>query len=470
MISKEIKKELRKLLRKDYPTAADVVRVADDIDLSIEGVDTDANINTVWGDVLDKASIDEGKWNALVALFKDEMNEDVINAVLSNNISTNDKEEEEDSSKGVDRAIGGVKKPPPKDKDVKQAVYKNHLLIIGIDKYSNGLDKLNNALSDAKRFKNIMLDRYQFEESRCTFISDEEATRDKIISTFDELKKKLTKTDNLLMYFSGHGWMDQDSGTGYLIPSDGKMDQRSSFLSNDEIKGFFKGLSVQHTLAIVDACFSGSMLLRSVDVKVVQRYYNIPSRWVMTSGLEEPVPDGRPGNHSPFAESLLAHLESNTEEVLGISNLWMNIREGVIANSPQTPMCQPVQNSGHLGGEFFFLLKSANIQSIPKSAPEVDYSILRTIEETSSLSDLQSTLTNLVSNDKVEEVFEMIDGNISQSSRIYNTRILLQARYSGIQKDIHRGTVSNEHTRMELARIRHALLSVISDLDEDDLT
>ena len=173
MISKEVKKELRKLLRKDYPTSDDVVRVADDIDLSIEGVNVKANINTVWDDVLDKASSEKEKWNALVALFKDEMDEEVINVILNNNISTND----EKPSTGVKKAIGGIIKEESKEDSKQKPIYKNHLLVIGINDYENGIPILNNAYPDAQRFYKVLMDKYQFDETTSIFLENKSKRR-----------------------------------------------------------------------------------------------------------------------------------------------------------------------------------------------------------------------------------------------------------------------------------------------------
>ena len=463
MITKEIKKELRKLLRKDYPTPDDISRVADDINLSIEGVNINANINTVWDDVLDKASTDEGKWEALIHLLKDEMDEVAINSVLSNNSSTSD-----DSPNGeANRAIGGLKKEPEEIPAQKKPIYKNHLLVIGINDYKNEIPVLQNAYPDSKRFHQVLTEKYQFEASNCIFLEDKDATRKNIIDSFQKLTEKLTPNDNLIFYFAGHGELDKTTNIGYWIPADAVKGDTSTYISNDIIKSYLSGMKVQHSVGIIDACFSGSMVLRS-NLDVVERYYNIPSRWVMTSGVEEVVPDGQPGRNSPFAKSLLAHLENNTEDVLGLTKLWLKFREGVVANSTQTPLCQPVQSTGHLGGEFFFLLKNAKLEGIPKSSPAIDLTINRSMDKTGIL-DLKIQMEELVGKDNLPEVFEVLNDKLSRDSTHRNTVVMQQASYNGAIRDNNKGIMRDENYRMTLAKVRNGILYVVQNLEEEDV-
>jgi len=41
-----------------------------------------------------------------------------------------------------------------------------------------------------------------------------------VIDAFDEYREKLGPTDNLLIYYVGHGWLDEDSVRGYWLPVD----------------------------------------------------------------------------------------------------------------------------------------------------------------------------------------------------------------------------------------------------------
>jgi len=95
----------------------------------------------------------------------------------------------------------------------------NHLLLIGIDDYSNGIRKLKNAVKDATDFRNILLKKYQFEKENIIELLNENATQDNISETIRSLATKLTKSDNLIIFFAGHGIYDEVFKEGYWIGS-----------------------------------------------------------------------------------------------------------------------------------------------------------------------------------------------------------------------------------------------------------
>jgi len=241
----------------------------------------------------------------------------------------------------------------------------NYLLIIGINAYSNGISTLNNAVLDAKAFEEVMQSKYGIKKTIALY--DNDATREGIITAFDKLLEELTKDDNLIIYFSGHGELIRNRG--YWIPVDAENGERHTYLSNHYVRDLLNDIAAHHVLVIVDACFSGALLLKERSSAAASRYYQMPSRWVMTSGQLKPVPDGAPGEHSPFAKSLITQLEYNPKDYLSISELWLNMREGVIANSDQTPACEPVRDANHQGGEYYFIdNKVDGLPPIPDTA------------------------------------------------------------------------------------------------------
>ena len=231
--------------------------------------------------------------------------------------------------------------PPPKF---------NHLLVIGIDQYSNGIPPLNNAVLDAKTFQKVMEEKYSIKNTISLF--DEEATSENIINAFDQLRENLTKKDNLVLYYSGHG--ELHSNRGYWLPIDAIAGKRHTYFPNHYVKDLLKDLKAFHVIVIIDACFSGSLLAKVRSSKA-NRYYNMSSRWVMTSGQVEPVLDGDPGENSPFAKSLITQLKHAKKQHLSLSELWVNMREGIVTNSKQTPACEPVRDVNHMGGEYYFI-------------------------------------------------------------------------------------------------------------------
>ena len=93
----------------------------------------------------------------------------------------------------------------------------------------------------------------------------ENPTRDDIIDKFDELREKLFEDDNLLIYYAGHGWLDELTATGYWLPVDARVDRRSHWVSNGDLTAALKGLFAKHVMVVADSCYSGT-LTRGIKV------------------------------------------------------------------------------------------------------------------------------------------------------------------------------------------------------------
>ena len=99
--------------------------------------------------------------------------------------------------------------------DIKGIEFGNyHALVIGIDEYKH-LPKLETAVRDAKAVAQVLEKDYGF-KVRLLVNPD----RLGIIDAFDEYRESLGGKDNLLIYYAGHGWLDEDADRGYWLPAD----------------------------------------------------------------------------------------------------------------------------------------------------------------------------------------------------------------------------------------------------------
>jgi len=231
-----------------------------------------------------------------------------------------------------------------------------HALIIGINNYKN-LPKLTTAINDAKGVAKVLKDEYGF---KVTTLIDPD--RLDIIDAFDELKETLTDEDNLLIYYAGHGWLDEDTDRGYWLPVDAKPKRRSRWVSNATITDTLKGLSAKHVLVLADSCYSGT-LTRAADVGTRKRkgdyWKKMASKWArvaITSGGLEPVADKGGSGHSPFAKAFIDVLQENASIMDGVQ-LFGKMRRPVMVAAEQTPQYSDVRNAGHDGGDFLFVRK-----------------------------------------------------------------------------------------------------------------
>lgn len=238
-------------------------------------------------------------------------------------------------------------------RDIPEISYgRYHALVIGIDDYTS-LPKLKTALIDAKAVAEMLETEYGY-----TVHLLENPTRTDIIDKLDDLRETLIEEDNLLIYYAGHGWLDEQTDTGYWMPVDAKANRRSHWVSNSDLTVALQGLFAKHVMVVADSCYSGT-LTRSVKVPERNRAYleriaEKRTRVVLSSGGLEPVADSGGGKHSVFAAQFLKALRQN-EGVLDGTKLFEQVRETVVLNADQTPQYSDIRKAGHEGGDFLFV-------------------------------------------------------------------------------------------------------------------
>jgi ABC-type amino acid transport substrate-binding protein/phage tail protein X len=252
--------------------------------------------------------------------------------------------------------------------------YKTIGVFIAINEYSGNIwQALNNPVVDANAIKDVLTEKYYFDELISVY--DADATRKNIIDTLDVIVSKLNKNDRLLIYFSGHGI--EIGEEGYWVPYDASNEDRSQLIPNSEIKNTLAKSDCKHALLMVDACFSGS-IFKSTNMYYrndgAADYYdkisNVTSRQAITAGGLEPVLDGS-GANSVFAKYILKFLNNNEQAHLAASELYELIKYPIAANSPNSPMFGHIQDTGHEGGQFVFELISANEAEVVAAAEVV---------------------------------------------------------------------------------------------------
>ena len=261
----------------------------------------------------------------------------------------------------------------------------NKILAIGVNNYVH-LPKLHNATRDINDITAALIERYDFIKDNIIFLLDEQATRSNIINTLYRLTNasQLGPNDSLIIYFSGHGYLD-DNGDGYWIPVDAEVDDHASYIPNFDIRNQIKNMKCRHVLLVSDSCFSGSLLYRDSGIATIRRdIYELqskPSRWMFTSGGSEPVADGNAGGNSPFANAIILELKTNVEQNLIFDKLAIDVRENTSSNASQLPQFGSLRDAGDMGGRFIFTLKPEFVKG---SATAVNYPVYTTVSSTSA--------------------------------------------------------------------------------------
>lgn len=247
----------------------------------------------------------------------------------------------------------------PVKQDVKQEIKqsdKYYGLIIGVAEYDNPKLNLDKPVKDAGKIKELLTTRYSFSDSTTFLIVN--PTRQKILSELVRLRKIIGPNDNLLIFYAGHGYWDEQARQGYWWPRDATTNDPSNWLSNSDLREQIRSINSAHTLLISDACFSGGIFkTRGANdimnaTKDIQLLYKMPSRRAITSGTMTEVPD-----KSVFLEYVVKRLNENQTKFLSAQQLFDSFRAAVINNSSVVPQDGVIADTGDEGGDFIFILK-----------------------------------------------------------------------------------------------------------------
>ena len=257
-------------------------------------------------------------------------------------------------------------------------------IIIGIDKYENGIPPLKTATNDARRLATTLKDLHNFEVQ---LFLDEDASEQRLSKLLiEQLPNELSAEDRLIFYFAGHGVaIDGDNGpNGYLLPQDARRGEEDSYLFMPFVHDALLSLPVRHALIIMDSCFSGAFRWAAtrdlislpfvVHEERFDRFVKDPAWQVITSTAHDQkamdqLSSGSLGTrpdeqgHSPFALALFEALEGKADVVpadggdglITATELYLYLEsrlqpESIEEGIRQTPGLWPL--SRHDKGEF----------------------------------------------------------------------------------------------------------------------
>lgn len=265
------------------------------------------------------------------------------------------------------RGVEDVSTPPQNSVEV--GPY--YALVIGNNNYQY-LNKLQTAAGDAKAVGQLLQQTYGF---KVKLLLD--ASRNDILSAMNEYRRTLNNQTNLLIYYAGHGSVDDDNHEAYWLPVDAQADNNVNWISADDITADLRAMPARHILIVSDSCYSGALgQTRGADVAITPtehaayllKVLSSKSRTLMASGGKEPVSDAGGGDHSIFAEALLQGLTQMQDQEFTADDLFEQFVPAVAGRSAQTPHYSFITNSGHEYGDFVFTRQSTIAAVNPTSA------------------------------------------------------------------------------------------------------
>jgi len=275
---------------------------------------------------------------------------------------------------------------------------KYHALIIGNAEYQDkkGVwDDLKTAENDAESMAAILKADYGFENIQLM----KNVGRREIIHALDELSDIVEPNDNVLIYYAGHGHLEEDKNRGYWIPSDALGNDNSTYLRNSTIRDEINILAerTKHTLVISDSCFSGALMRAGTrgqqEDTTKKGYYqkvaNKKSVQVLSAGGKEFVDDSyRNSGHSPFTYFLINELKHNSKALLSLTELATNVSIAVANNVDQTPESGVLLGAGDELGQFIFAkvsIRDDDVKEVTIGAGAIPSEVLEAQKEKKAL-------------------------------------------------------------------------------------
>ena len=268
--------------------------------------------------------------------------------------------------------------------NIHKGVYR--ALIIGNNKYQDEQgkwDSLSTAITDAREVASLLKQQYGFTDVKLL----ENATRRDVLFALEDLANRSLKNDNVLIYYAGHGFLDEETSKGFWVPVDADGSDHTTFLRNSTIRDEVSIIAsrVQHTLLISDSCFSGSLLrtasrgIAASDYteKYFEKVSNKKSVQIMAAGGFEFVDDNyRESGHSPFTYFLVNELKTNNSPMLTVSQLSGNVERAVANNVEQVPESGILQGAGDELGEFIFIKLDVAVEGIDPDKVKVEVNVV----------------------------------------------------------------------------------------------
>jgi hypothetical protein len=200
-------------------------------------------------------------------------------------------------------------------------------VVVGVASY-NHMPVLRYTDDDAYRFYAFLksLEGGALPDEQLRVVVDEDATRDNVLGTMNEIFNQAGPNDLVIFYFSGHGL------NGSFLPID--FDGFNNKITHEEIAKIFNKSRAKFKLCLADACHSGSLFaMRSgEDDPILNTYYTALAKSVsgtaliMSSKADETSLESQGLRQGVFSHFLIRGLkgeaDKNKDKVVTVGELY----------------------------------------------------------------------------------------------------------------------------------------------------
>lgn len=223
----------------------------------------------------------------------------------------------------VQNELGALQHKRKLEVQVEPLARKNYALIVGIDDYNNW-DQLEGPVRDAERIARDLEVR-GFEISLLR-----DATTFDILDNLEELAKlEYGPHDQLLVYFAGHGFYDEQANAGYLVCKNSVRESQANvtYLSYQVIRNIVNNIPVPHVLLVLDAVKGKGESLPlvandAVGQAVVDFDHLTPTTRIgILSGMDDYRNNKIYTEGSPLSQALTSYLSKDLGNEIGWTEL-----------------------------------------------------------------------------------------------------------------------------------------------------
>ncbi len=224
-------------------------------------------------------------------------------------------------------------------------VLNRYALIIGNEDYQSMQRTLNSeqnvafAVNDATVFRDYAVKTLGVEQENITFLTN--ATAGQMSQQIDKVCKMLSKLGNkaeLIVYYAGHGYPDENTKVPYLIPVDVSASNLDMGIKLNDLYKNLAATNAKRIVVFLDACFTGggrsSGILASRGIKVIPKEDALNGNIVVvsaSSGLQSALPYQNE-KHGMFSYYLLKKIQDSKGNTT-LGDLFSYIKENVSLQS-----------------------------------------------------------------------------------------------------------------------------------------
>lgn len=131
-----------------------------------------------------------------------------------------------------------------------------HALIIGAD-YKTNKRIHDQVEKDVENISDVILDQNLagYNKNNVKILLHGDAHKEAILDSIDELIEKANEDSTVLIYYTGHGGRDRETGESYLCPFDMKdSDVEKTSISAEEFQSKLKAIRSQVKILFLDCC------------------------------------------------------------------------------------------------------------------------------------------------------------------------------------------------------------------------